>query len=102
MSAPPLANARGDVADYLDALVLVYSLVIIAYIVVNLLLQFGLRPGYASWVDSVLGFLRDVSEPFLRPFRKVIPMLGPLDLSPIVALLLLQLLGSLLANAVRG
>ena len=35
--------------------------------------------------NAVLDFLRDVSEPYLRIFRRFIPQVGPLDLSPMVA-----------------
>ena len=92
---------RDDVADFVDALVLVYTLLIFAYIVSTLILQFA-RPGYSRALDAVLGFLRDVSEPYLRIFRRFIPPLGPIDFSPIVAVLVLQLVGGLVSNAIRG
>ena len=93
---------RGDVADFLDALITVYVIIILIYIVVNFLFAFGLRPGYYRWLDAVLDFLRDVSEPYLRIFRRFIPPLGPIDISPIVALLVLQLVGRLITGAIRG
>jgi uncharacterized protein YggT (Ycf19 family) len=49
-----------------------------------------------------MGFLRDVCEPYLRLFRRFIPMIGPLDISPIVALLALQIVGNLVVNIVHG
>jgi YggT family protein len=93
---------RDEVADFLQALLTVYVIIIIAYIVINLLLSVGLRPGYYRWLDAVLGFLRDVSEPYLRIFRKFIPPLGPIDLSPLVAILVLQIVGGLIVRLVRG
>ena len=53
-------------------------------------------------VAALLGFLRDVCEPYLRIFRRFIPMIGPLDISPIVALVVLQIVGNLVVNAVHG
>ena len=97
-----LAAVRDDVADFLAALLTVYVLLLLAYIVINLLLAFGARPGYYRWLDAVLGFLRDVSEPYLRIFRRFIPQLGPFDLSPIVAILVLQIVGGLIVSLVRG
>lgn len=97
-----LASARTDVADFLDRLLYVYSLLIIAYIVVNFLFAFGLRPRYSRWSDAILGFLRDVSEPYLSVFRRVIPPFGAMDFSPILALLVLYLVGGLIVGAVRG
>ena len=94
--------SRVDVADFLDALITVYVIIILIYIVVNFLFAFGLRPGYYRWLDAVLDFLRDVSEPYLRIFRRFIPPLGPIDISPIVALLVLQIVGRIITNAIRG
>ena len=54
----------------------------IAYIVIQLLFAAGLRPPYSRVTDSVLGFLRDVCEPFLRIFRGIIPSLRGLRLQP--------------------
>ena len=95
-----IATVRSDIADFLRALLTVYLILIIAYIVVNLLLSFGLRPGYYRWLDAVLGFLRDVAEPYLGIFRRFIPPLGPIDISPIIAILLLQIVGGILIGIV--
>ena len=92
---------REEVADFLQALLTVYVIIVIAYIVINLLLSVGLRPGYYRWLDAVLGFLRDVAEPYLRIFRRFIPPLGPIDISPIVAILVLQLVGNLIIGLIR-
>jgi YggT family protein len=98
-----LAALTGDdVAGYIYALVTVYSLIIVAYIISSLVFSFGVRMPYNRALNGILGFLRDVSEPYLRPFRRVIPMIGPLDLSPIVALFVLQIGGNLIASAVSN
>lgn len=97
-----LATVRDTVADYLGALLFVYSLLVIAYVLSSFLFALGVRPGYNRYLDAVLGFLRDVCEPFLRIFRRFIPMVGPFDLSPIVALLVLRLVGGVLVTLVRG
>ena len=97
-----VADARGEVADFLSALLRVYVILILIYIVVNLLFAFGARPPYSRTLDAVLGFLRDVCEPYLSIFRRFIPPLGPLDISPIVAILVLQIVGGLIVSAIRG
>jgi len=47
------------------------------------------RLPYSVWVRRISDFLRDVCEPYLRIFRRILPPLGPLDLSPVVAILAL-------------
>lgn len=102
MSVLPLLSARVDAANYVSALFYIYSLVIIAYILSSLLLSLGLRIPYSRVSDAVLGFLRDVSEPYLRIFRRVLPSFGGLDFSPIIALFLLNIVRSLLVSAISG
>jgi YggT family protein len=93
-----LASARTDIAGYLSTLIYVYTLLIILYIVVNLLFAVGLRPPYSRASDAILTFLRDVCEPFLRLFRRVIPMVGPFDFSPILAIVTLGIVNSLVVQ----
>jgi uncharacterized protein YggT (Ycf19 family) len=97
-----LATTRQDLADYVHAVFYVYTLLIIAYILSSLFFAFGGRLPYARWSSAILGFLRDVCEPFLAIFRRFIPAIGPLDLSPLVAILLLNIVGSLVANLIAG
>jgi YggT family protein len=93
-----LGSARTEIAGYLSTLIYVYTLLIVLYIVTQLLFAFGVRPPYSRASDAVLTFLRDVCEPYLRIFRRVIPMVGAFDFSPIVAILVLSLLNSLIVN----
>jgi len=93
-----LASARTQIADYLSTLIYVYTLLIILYIVIQLLFSVGIRPPYSRTLDAVLGFLRDVCEPFLRIFRRVLPSFGGLDFSPILAIFTLQIVNSILVN----
>lgn len=93
-----LASARTQVAGYLSTLIYVYTLLIILYIVIQLLFSLGLRPSYSRTIDIVLGFLRDICEPFLRIFRRLIPAFGGIDFSPILAILSLQIINSILVN----
>jgi len=95
-----LASARTQIADYLSTLIYVYTLLIILYIVIQLLFAVGLRPPYWRTLDALLGFLRDICEPFLRLFRRVIPAVGGIDLSPILAIVTLQILNSIVVRGI--
>lgn len=93
-----LASVRTDVASYLSTLINVYVLLIILYIIVQLLFSVGLRPPYSRALDAVMRFLHDVCEPFLRIFRRIVPQLGPIDISPILAIIVLQVINSLVVQ----
>jgi YggT family protein len=97
-----LATFRDSLADYVLALIRVYTLLIIAYILSSLFFGFGGRVPYARWSSALLGFLRDVCEPYLSIFRRFIPPIGPLDLSPIIAIVLLNVLGGIIVNLIAG
>jgi uncharacterized protein YggT (Ycf19 family) len=96
------ALTRSDIASYVEAVILVYQLLIVAYIITSLVFAMGVRMPYSRLTDAVLSFLRDVCEPYLRIFRRFIPMVGPLDLSPIAAILVLQIVGGIVVNLIRG
>ncbi len=94
-----LASTRTDIAEYLSTLIYVYTLLIVVYIVIQLLFSLGVRPPYSRATDIVMGFLRDVCEPFLRIFRRFLPSFGGIDFSPLLAILTLEIVNSVI---VRG
>ncbi|HWY90431.1 MAG TPA: YggT family protein, partial [Solirubrobacteraceae bacterium] len=75
-------------------------LLIILYIVVQLLFAAGLRPPYSRTTDAILGFLRDICEPFLRIFRRLLPSFGGFDFSPILAILTLSIFNSIVIQGI--
>jgi YggT family protein len=96
------ASTRSDIAGYVQTLVFVYTILIVAYILSSMFFQVGGRLPYSRGLNAVMTFLRDVCEPFLRIFRRVLPPLGPLDLSPMVAIVVLNVAGAIVANLIRG
>ncbi len=96
-----LATTRDSVADFVYALLLVYTIIIIAYIFSSMYFNVGGRLPYSRWSRSVLDFLRDISEPYLSIFRRFIPPFGPLDLSPMVATIVLWLVGGIIVGVIR-
>jgi|SRR5579859_5364554 len=97
-----LATTRGDIANYVNALIWVYIIILFVYLLLNMMFSMGVRPPYNRWTDAILTFLRDVSEPYLRIFRRVIPPLGMFDLSPIVAIFILYFIQRIVVNAISG
>jgi len=97
-----LASTRTQIAAYVNAVFVVYSILIVAYVLTSMIFSLGGKVPYNRAVNAVLEFLRDVSEPFLRIFRSFIPMIGPLDLSPIVALLTLNIVGAVVVSLIHG
>jgi YggT family protein len=93
-------EARQQIADFLSALIWVYTVIIIAWVVVSFLFSLGVRVPYSRPVTAVLDFLRDTTEPFLRIFRRLGLQLGPIDFSPIVAILVLRIGGAIIVNLI--
>jgi YggT family protein len=88
-----LADAITQAQTFVHVFVTVYTLVILAYILTS-----WLRLPYSPWLNRIQRFLYDVSEPYLRLFRRVLPRMGPLDLSPMVGIIFLVILDQLLAR----
>ncbi len=79
-----LADAADSIRRFVDVFIGVYVLLILAYILTS-----WIRLPYSPWLNRIQRFLYDVCEPYLRLFRRILPPLGPLDISPMVAVLVL-------------
>jgi YggT family protein len=93
-------EAREQIAGFLDALIWVYTLIIVAWVIASFVFSMGLRVPYSRPLNAVLDFLRDVTEPYLRIFRRLPLRVGPLDLTPIVAIFALQIVGSIVVGLI--
>jgi YggT family protein len=98
----PLAAVRDDIARYVDALFTVYLICIFAYVVISIMYSVGIRPPYSRWWNAIVEFLRQVVEPYLRIFRRYLPMIGPLDLSPMVATIMLIVAWRVVVSVIQG
>jgi len=98
----PLAIDRGDVADYVAALFLVYVVLIFARIVIS----FVPRMPYRPWLRAVLDFVTETTDPYLNFFRRFLPPIGgggfALDLSPMVGLIVLFVAEAIVVGLIRG
>ena len=86
-----LLDVVSSVETFVTVFISVYTLLIIAYILTS-----WIRLPYSPTLNRVQRFLYDVCEPYLRLFRRLIPSIGPLDLSPIIAILVLYILNRLI------
>jgi YggT family protein len=85
-----LADAIDQAQTFIDVFVTVYALVIFAYIITS-----WLRLPYSPWLNRIQRFLYDVSEPYLRLFRRMLPSAGPFDFSPMLGVIVLVVLDRL-------
>ena len=81
-----LADAISSLQNFVSVFVYVYVLLILIYI-----LSSWFQLPYRPWLYRIRQFLSDVCEPYLRLYRRILPPLGPLDLSPIVAIAVLYI-----------
>jgi len=98
----PLAITRGDVADYISALIIVY----IGLIFCNILISYVPRMPYRPWLRSVLDFITDTTNPYLNLFRRLLPPIGgggfAFDLSPMLGIIVLFLLQRIVPGLIEG
>jgi uncharacterized protein YggT (Ycf19 family) len=88
-----LFDTAGSVQRFVDTFIYVYILLLFAYIITS-----WVRLPYRPWLNRVQRFLYDVCDPYLRLFRRFLPPLGPLDLSPMVALIVLFVVQNVLVS----
>lgn len=97
-----LAVTRGDVADYVETLTLVY----IVLIFIRIIMSWIPRIPYNRYLAAALKFVSDVTDPYLNLFRRFLPPVrlgaGALDLSPIVATFVLLIVSGIVVSVIRG
>jgi YggT family protein len=95
-----LAITRNDVADYVNTLTLVYLVLIF----IRILMSWIPRMPYNRYLSAFLKFVTDVTDPYLNLFRRVLPPVrmggAGLDLSPIVATIVLILVSSIVVGII--
>ena len=97
-----LAISRGDVADYVSTLAIVYLVLIF----IRILMSWIPRMPYNRYLAAFLKFVSDVTDPYLNLFRRILPPVrmggAGLDLSPIVATFVLIIVGEIVVSLVQG
>jgi YggT family protein len=96
-----LALTRSNVADYVEALFIVFTILILF----NILLSWMPRiPFYSRWFRACLDFITDTTNPYLGFFRRLIPSFGSgaIDLSPMVGLVVLLVAEAAVVGLLRG
>lgn len=93
---------RVDVADYVSTLITVY----VVLIFIRILMSYFRSIPYYRALDVFLRFVTEVTDPWLNLFRRFIPALrvgpGAIDLSPMVAVFALYIIGFLVTPLIRG
>jgi YggT family protein len=95
----PLADAISTAQSFVNTLAYVYLALIIAYIITS-----WVRLPYNIWLNRIQRFLYDVVEPYFRIFRRFVPVVSlggaGLDLSPIVAIVVLLVANSVVQQGI--
>ena len=101
MNAVLAAIGRAEIADYVNALFLVYMILLFA----RILLSWIPRIPYNPVLSAVINFITEVTDPYLRIFRRILPPVGgggfALDLSPIVAIFVLIIARAVIVGAIE-
>jgi YggT family protein len=85
-------------ADTLSTFIYILTQVLFFAILIRALMSW-IMPNDGSGISRVL---QDVTEPVLAPIRRVLPPVGGIDFSPLLAMVLLQVVGQILANLVAS
>jgi YggT family protein len=95
-----LAIGKADIADYVQALVIVY----IVLIFIRVLLSWIPRIPYHPVLRRVLDFVHQTTDPYLNLFRRLLPPMGAggmsIDLSPIIGVIVLLVLEAIIVGAI--
>src|SRR5262245_8267806 len=85
-----------SLAILIDKVIDIYTWIVIASAIMSWLVAFGVVNMRNQFIRMVGDVLERLTEPALRPIRRVMPNLGGVDISPVILLLLLFFLRNLL------
>ncbi len=85
-----------SVIRVIDLILELYSYVLLAYVILGMLIAFGVVNYYNRFVNGLYEVLQKLTEPLLKPIRRILPDTGALDLSPLLLFLAIYLLRNLL------
>jgi YggT family protein len=94
-----LFGILSDVLGILFWLIDIYVYIIVAMIVFSWLFSFGVLSRGQPIVAQISDILYRLTEPVLRPIRRLLPAIGGLDLSPLVLIIGLQLTKQIISRA---
>ena len=86
------------VIRWVNAFFLVYTICILVRILMSWITIAPVR----RWSQAIVGFLHETTDWYLNLFRRFIPAVGPLDLSPIVAILVLGIVNRFVVQILGG
>jgi YggT family protein len=89
---PPDANGMNPVFYLIYQLLNIYIFVVLAAVIYQLLAQFGVINTRQPFVSAIGEFLWRATEPVLAPIRRRLPNLGPIDISPVILILIVSVL----------
>jgi YggT family protein len=84
------------IVGLISSLVDLYMWVVIIYVVLSWLVAFDIVNTRNQFVRTIGDFLYRITEPALRPFRRILPNLGGVDLSPLALIIVLLLIRGLM------
>lgn len=89
-------DAMNALLDLILLVLRLYSYLLVAWVVLSWLIAFNVINTHNRFVYAVTDFLDRITEPMLRPIRRVLPTMNGIDLSPVVLILLIYFLSRLL------
>ncbi|HJN60381.1 MAG: YggT family protein [Alphaproteobacteria bacterium] len=88
-------------ASLIDTVFTIYIILLLASVISSWLVQFNVLNTQNQFIYSLLGFLYRITEPALRPLRRLIPPLGGIDLSPMILIIALYFIRDLIVDNLR-
>ncbi|CAG0967318.1 hypothetical protein ANRL3_01265 [Anaerolineae bacterium] len=83
-------------ADLIDMLTLIFSLILWGRIIVSWMVSFGRLSPYSPIAKTIF----EITEPVLAPIRNLLPPTAGFDLSPLIAFIGIQILATVLKQIV--
>ncbi len=90
-------NATGLIITIINFFIQAFTILVLVEVIASWVLAAGVR--LPEWGYEILRIVHILTAPILNPIRRLMPNMGGLDFSPLIALLLLQVVGNAIIGA---
>ena len=88
-------------ANLIDTVLTLYIIILLASVIMSWLVSFRVLNTQNQVVYTLIRVLHRITEPPLRPIRKIIPNLGGLDISPAILVIIIYFIRDIIVDNIR-
>ena len=86
---------------FINSIIDLLFFIVIVQVIISWLIAFNIINTYNQFIGQIIYFLNRITYPLLAPIKRILPDLGPIDISPVILLIFLKVIQVYINNDLR-